>query len=368
MTRGKTYGIAAWLILAIPLAGCAAMPAFGPDAAAISRSGLDGPAREDDTLPFQVIDVTAASLPPASESIASFPVPFRNEGFRKTDELIDIGDELEIRIWEVAPDGLFASGGNRMTTLTARVSNSGRITVPYAGAVEARGLTVDDLRSVLLDRYRGQAVEPEIAVSILSTEARAVTVLGEVASAGRIAIPPRGIRILDLIAQAGGPKHQPWEVEVSVQRQGRSASLLLADIQDQAGNNIVVFPGDTVILSHKPRRFAVYGAVDRPSNVSIPARYADLAYLLAEAGGLDDQVARARSVFVFRPAGTAGIASAYRFDFTRADALLLARAFRLAPDDIVYVASAEGADFRRFVSTILSPLLGTANATSRLGD
>lgn len=363
-----TYRLATGLTLAISLAACAAMPAFGPDAEAISRSGLDNPAREDDTLPFRVIDVTAASLPPASDSIASFPPEFRNQGYRRTDELIEIGDELEIRIWEVAPDGLFASGGNRVTTLTARVSNSGRITVPYAGAVQARGLTVDELRGVLLERYRGQAVEPEIAVAILSTDARSVTVLGEIASPGRIPIPPRGIRVLDLLAKAGGATHQPWEVEVSVQRQGQNASLLLADIQDQARNNIVVFPGDTVNLSHKPRRFAVYGGVDRPSNFSIPARHADLAYLLAEAGGLDDQVARARSVFVFRPAGPGGIASAYRFDFTRADALLLARAFRLAPDDIVYVASAEGADFRRFVSTILSPLLGTASATSRLGD
>ncbi|WP_169052259.1 polysaccharide biosynthesis/export family protein [Tabrizicola sp. YIM 78059] len=364
MTRRTAVCFAA----ALCLAGCSALPAFGPAAEAIDRSDLENPARDGATLPFRVIDVTAATLPPASKATASFPAAFRNQGFKATDELIGIGDELEIRIWEVAEDGLFASGGNRMTSLPVRVSNSGRITVPYANAVEARGLTVDQLRSVLLERYRGQAIEPEIAVKILSTEARSVTVLGEVASPGRIPVPPRGLRLLDLLAQAGGPKHLPWEVEVSLQRQGLSASLPLSDIQDSAANNIVVLPGDTVIFSHKPRRFAVYGGVSRPSNIEIPAKEADLAYLLAEAGGLDDQVARVQSVFVFRPASGGGIAMAYRFDFSRPDALLLARSFRLAPGDIVYVASAGGADFRKFVTTILSPLLGTANSTSRLRD
>lgn len=111
-----------------------------------------------------------------------------------------------------------------------------------------------------------------------------------------------------------------------------------------------------------------YGGVDRPSNVSIPVENADLAFPLAEAGGLNGQVARARSVFVFRLRGPGGVASAYRLDFSRPDALLLARAFCLAPDDIVYVASAEGADFRKLVGMILSPLLVAARTTSSLRE
>lgn len=343
------------------------MPAFGPDADSISRSGVDMPSRDSSTLPFRLIDVTAATLPAPQDAIQTFPADFRNQSFRATDEVIGIGDELEIRIWEVATDGLFASAGNRMTVLPVRVSNSGQITVPYAATFRASGLTTDQLRGELLERFRGKAIEPEVAVTVLSSDSRSVTVLGEVGAPGRIDISPRGIRLLDLLAEAGAVKHLPWEVEVKVQRQARSASIPLSDVEALTANNILVFPGDTVILSHKPRRFAVYGGVDRPSNVSIPSENADLAYLLAEAGGLDGQVARARSVFVFR-LNDRRDAMAYRFDFSRPDALLLARAFRLAPDDIVYVASAEGADFRKFLATILSPLLATAQSTSRLRD
>jgi polysaccharide export outer membrane protein len=89
---------------------------------------------------------------------------------------------------------------------------------------------------------------------------------------------------------------------------------------------------------------------------------------MAEVGGLNDQVAQTRSVFVFRPSEGAGLAKAYQFDFSRPDALLLASAFRLLHTDITYVASADAADFKRFVSIVLSPLFGFTNVLSKLGN
>jgi polysaccharide export outer membrane protein len=354
--------------LAVLLAGCSTMPAFGPDADAINRVALDGAAVVEDALPFQVVEVTAATLPAAAEAHASFPAAFRAQGFRDTDEVVGVGDHLEIRIWEVSEDGLFATAGNRETVLNVRVSNTGNITVPYANTISALGLTPSELRTLLLERYQGQAVEPEIAVAITSAEARSATVLGNVRNPGRIEIPPRGIRLLDLIASTGGASEPPWELRVTVQRGSASGSLLLSDIVERPGNNIVVLPGDTVNVTHEARRFAVYGGVSRPANIEIPVEDADLAYLLAEVGGLNDRVAQARSVFVFRPSAGGGAAIAYRFDFSRSDALLLAGAFRLEPTDIIYVASADAADFQRFVSIVLSPFLGTARGVQNLGD
>lgn len=354
--------------LASLLAGCTAMPAFGPDARAITSDVADGQAEDQEALPFQVVEVTAATLPVVSEPQARFPASFLTQQYRATDEVVGVGDHLEIRIWEVAEDGLFASAGNRETVLNVQVSNSGNISVPYADSIAARGLTTAELRSELLARYYGQAVEPEISVAITSTEARSATVLGNVRSAGRIEIPPRGIRLLDLLASAGGVSQAPWEVLVSVQRGSASTSLLLSDIVRSSTNNIVILPGDTVNVSHEPRRFAVYGGVSRPSNIEIPVEDAHLAYLLAEVGGLNDRVAQTRSVFVFRPSADAGLATAYQFDFSRPDALLLASAFRLMPTDITYVASADAADFNRFVSIMLSPLLGTARSANALGN
>ena len=349
-------------------AGCSTMPAFGPDADAIMQASVQSESPESDLLPFDVVNVTAETLPTQRTSTALFPAEFRNQQFLSSDEAVGIGDQLDIRIWEVAEDGLFATAGNRETTLAVQVSNSGQITVPYAGILNTQGLTTTQLRSLLLERYQGRAVEPEIAVSITSTEGRSATLLGNVRVPGRLTIPPKGIRLLDLIAQGGGTATAPWETLVSVQRQSTSATLTLADIIRSQANNIVVLPNDTVNVAYQPRRFAVYGGVSRPSNIEIPIEEANLAYLLAEVGGLNDRVAQARSVFVFRPAAGQLAPTAYQLDFSRPDSLLLANSFQLHPSDVTYVASADAADFNRFVSIILSPLLGAGRSASALGN
>ena len=350
------------------LAGCSTMPAFGPDANAITGTGANRTAVAEDTLPFEVVEVTAATLPEAANTTSFFPASFQSQQFSNADEVVIEGDLLEIKIWEVAEDGLFATSGNRETILNVQVSNSGQITVPYAGTLEAKGLTTTEMRALLLERYQGRAVEPEILVSITGTEARSTTLLGAVRTPGRITVPSRGIRLLDLIAQSGGASHVPWEMLISVQRGIASGTVSLSDIVSIPANNIVILPGDTVNVAHEPRRFAVYGGVSRSSNIEIPTQDATLAYLLAEVGGLNDRVAQARSVFVFRKTSSGAIPTAYQFDFSRPDAFLLAHSFRLQPNDITYVASADAADFQRFVTILLSPLLGTGGTITQLGQ
>jgi polysaccharide biosynthesis/export protein len=366
MRRQRCQDVALLMTVASLTAGCSTMPAFGPDAKAINQASIQGENAASDILPFELVNVTAATLPAHDQSTALFPVTFRNQQFLSADETIGIGDQLDIRIWEVAEDGLFATAGNRETALNVQVSNSGQITVPYAGTLKTDGLTTAQLRSLLLERYQGRAVEPEIAVSITSTEGRSATLLGNVRNPGRLTIPPRGIRLLDLIAQSGGAAFPPWETKVSVQHGSAISTLTLADIIRSQTNNVIILPGDTVHVAHEPRRFAVYGGVSRPSNIEIPIENASLAYLVAEVGGLNDRVAQARSVFVFRSAAGTRNATAYQFDFSRPDALLIAGEFRLEPPDITYVASADAADFERFVTVVLSPIFGTASSTRSL--
>ncbi|WP_019953554.1 SLBB domain-containing protein [Yoonia vestfoldensis] len=352
-------------LVGLLLSGCATLPSSGPSAAAIDAAAVETVSRPQDVLPFRIIDVSMSTLPTEATQAHRFPVAFREQGLRTADEVIDAGDQLDIRLWEVAEDGLFATAGRRETLLSLAVSNSGTISAPYAGTITARGLTTQGLRALLLDRYRGQAVEPEITVSLVQTQSRSTAVLGAVGTPGRVVIPPGGIRLLDLIAQAGGTPHAAWETTVTVRRGTTSATVALADILRHASNDIVVLPRDVVSVAHIPRRFAVYGGVRRPGNIEIPLETPHLAYLLAETGGLDDGVAQAKSVFVFRPAqGTASgdtvRALAFRFDFSVPDAFLLAGLFVLEPTDIVYVTSAQAADFQRFVALVLSPIVGTA--------
>lgn len=366
LKRGLFFGA-----LTLTMAGCSNLPSFGPSGEAINSSSVDVVTKSDEVLPFQIVDVSAETLPSQTASTNTFPPAFRDLGFRTKDKTVEVGDQLKIGIWEVADDGLFATAGRRETVLEVVVSNSGNITVPYTDPIAVRGLTAAQLRTLLLERYQGQAIEPEIAVAI--TQSRAATVLGDVKRPGRATIPSNGIRLLELLAQVGGTIQASWEVKVSIQRAYATAALPLSDILASPSNNIVVLPGDVINVVHAPRRFAVYGAINQPGNIEIPVQEAHLSYLLAAVGGLNDRVAQAKSIFVFRRASGSNVsefpsATVYRFDFSRPDAFLLASTFRLQTNDITYVASANAADFQKFVSIILSPVSGTTSKILSLGN
>lgn len=387
LTRPRAVAIA---LLCGGLAGCAAIPSFGPAASAIAAGALHAPseilseteaetgsetaadAGAENLLSYHLIEVTARTLPVRATGPARFPANLRRAAPGRMDRQIGPGDRLGIRIWEVSDSGLFATAAARETRFDLQVSTSGQITMPYAGTLNVAGQTALQLRSALLARYRGKAIEPEITVAITDAASDIVVVLGDVAAPGQIELPLGGLHLLALLAGAGGVSAPPWEVQVSVQRAGARATLSLADIMARPDNNIIMRAGDVVQVTAVPRRFAVFGGVIRPSNIVLPQAEATLSDLLAEVGGLNARVAAARAVFVFRPAdsadGAAAPALAYRLDLSRPDALLLAARFRLLGEDITYVAAAEAADFERVMSLFVMPFLGGAATAAALGE
>lgn len=356
-------------LLAVFLAGCSTLPAFGPSGESIAKAATDTPPVNGATIPYQLVNLSATTLPEADTQVRLFPEKLRNQRLETQNQGIQVSDALEIHIWEVADDGLFATSGQRNTVLDVVVENDGLIELPYGGVIKASGLTTSELRAELLERYRGQAIEPEISVRIAQTRMHAVAILGDVRSPQRIGIPSSGIRILDVLASAGGIDYPLWEAHVSLQRNSRQHSLSLQHISNVPENNIIVLPGDTVQLTRKPRRFTVYGAVTRTANLTLPDQTPNLSALLAEAGGLSDMQAEPASVFIFRESefkqedGTTPLV--YRLDFSRPDAFLLAGQIYVNENDIVYVATANASEFQKFVTTILSPFFGVTSGIQR---
>jgi len=352
---------------------CSTLPAFGPSADAIVANAQTPPAEEVSVLEYDLVELSAATLPRKAGTRNAFSNEFVRQQLISRDNVITSGDVLDIRIWEVGADGLFASNGQRATVITLVVGNAGFIDVPYAGRVEAAGMSTEALRKVLLERYQGQALGPEVSVRITQSESRYVTVVGEVKSPKRVPLPASGIRLLDVLAEAGGTPDPDWEVELKVTRNARSSALRLDKVKSSPANNIVVLPGDTVQVSHTPRLYAAFGAVARPGQVTLSSAEPNLAELLAKVGGLDDDAAEANSVFVFRQptnlsANSRVIPSVYRLDFARPDAFIVAQAFALQTNDIVYAATADAKEFRKFTSTLLSPFFGAVNGLQNLGN
>jgi len=352
--------LAGFLVLT---SGCSTLPSLGPSSDAIFEAAN-----------FQLVNISQEMLPAAvDKKTAYFSERLTGQELLKTNQKAMQGDIISIRIWEAANDGLFASGGQRETNFDLSVSNAGSIDVPYAGSIAVIDKSVQQIRQVLLKRFSRKAIDPEINVEIRETSSLGVSVLGAVAIPGRITIPPQGVKLLDLLALAGGVPHALWENSLTITRGDSSETLAIDRIFAQTANNIVVLPGDTIQVDYAPRKFAVYGAIAKPGNIVVNNPEPRLSDLLAESGGLNDMQAEASSVFVFRPTDKASKAptieaTAYRLDFSRPDAFLLASQFEIASTDIVYVATADASKFRKFVRTLLLPFLGSTGSLQNLGN
>lgn len=104
------------------------------------------------------------------------------------------GDLLSVRAFEI-PD----------LSHTARVSNSGRIHVPYIGVINVHDMTLGQIRDELTRRLRAEDLvrTPWIDVRVAEQRARPVYVLGEVMNPGQYIIKNQ-MRVLDLVTMANG--------------------------------------------------------------------------------------------------------------------------------------------------------------------
>lgn len=361
------------LSLLLTLTGCVGQPAFGPTSGAIVSSATStGTTTNAKEIKYHLINLSAASMP---QQVASpphkFPFFMTSQGYLSADERVQPGDVLSIRIWETVNDGGFDMNGRRETSFIMTVANSGSIEVPYAGRIKVSSRTVGEIRQLLLSKFDGQAIEPEINVQLKHSRNNSVSVIGEIGKQKSIQVPANGIPFIELLASLGGIQTPDWETSIWITRDDITVKILYTDVLEHIDNNILLLPGDIVRIEHEPREFAVYGAVGTPGKFTLLNRTPSLSDLLSKAHGLEDYLSEPKSVFIFRPSEQVNVggevgAAVYRVDFTLPEAFFLSDRFKLAPSDIVYVATAGASEFRKFMILTLSPLLGIANTADRL--
>jgi polysaccharide export outer membrane protein len=107
------------------------------------------------------------------------------------------------------------------------------------------------------------------------------------------------------------------------------------------------------------------GEVRTPKSVTVGWDDLSLAQALMSAGGINEQNADAKGVFVLRDiiqydddGATAYRSKAFRLNVASATAFVLAEKFKLQPGDVVYVTAAPVARWNRLISSILPTILG----------
>lgn len=172
---------------------------------------------------------------------------------------LGVGDLVELSVYDVP----------EMSTKT-RVSSTGDIYLPLVDYVHVDGLTVDEADSVIEKRLvkGGYVNNPHVQLFVTEYASAGANVMGEVAKPG--IYPVLGDQnLFSVISAAGGFTDRAGK-SISVTRRDQPDAPITVPLslnpQDHPESNIVVYPGDTIIVRRADVVFVV-GEVVRPSGL-----------------------------------------------------------------------------------------------------
>jgi polysaccharide export outer membrane protein len=302
-----------------------------------------------------------------------------------------IGDVVSVTIFEAAAGGLFIPAeagvrpGNFVSLPNQPIDTKGFISVPYAGLVPAAGHTPSEVEAEIVGRIKNRAIEPQAVVALVNQNTSLITVVGEVNSSytpsGRIPAMPAGERILDYITRAGGLKDQGQNTWVVLERNGRRAAVPFGALIYEPGNNVWVWPNDTIYLYQEPQTFLAFGASGQQGQFAFNTWRISLAEAIGIAGGLLDIQADPGSVFVYRrePRALAQLLGVdcskfdgptvpiiYLADLRDPAGYFLATRMQMHNKDVLFAANAQSVEISKFLQ-FLNVIISTGNNVATTG-
>lgn len=342
-------------------------------------------------LPYALVDITADSIGFLSQpNLISFKGEFPDKR-PKPNQVVGVGDVLNISIFEAAPGGLFTPGqaagarpGNFVDLPAQAVDQKGSIYVPYAGEIPAAARTIPEIQQAVVARLRNRAIEPQVVISLNQQHSSVVSVLGDVNTAGVLALNSVGERLLALIARAGGPKFEAIESYVTLQRDGKRVRVLLSRVVHDPRENIFIRPNDVIFITHEAPSFTALGALNQNvfgfnSEIPFDVETLTLAQAMGKAGGLNDQQSDPSEVYVYRYEDRPflqklgvdttrftfdRIPTIYRLNLRDPSGYLLAAGFQIRSKDVMYVANARVVDYYKLLLLINNTTTAVSNTAN----
>jgi polysaccharide export outer membrane protein len=371
-------------------AACSLLPGTGPTSDAVNGNASAG-IRSSEPLPYALVDVSAETIGLLSQpNLVSFMGIFPDKR-PKPNQVVGVGDVLNISIFEAAPGGLFTPGqaagarpGNFVDLPAQAVDQRGSIYVPYAGEIPAAARTIPEIQQAVVARLRNRAIEPQVVISLNQQRSSVVSVLGDVNSPAVLALNSVGERILALLARAGGPKYQAIESYVTLQRDGKLVRVLLSRIVRDPRENIFIRPNDVIFVSRESPTFTALGALNQNvfgfnSEIAFDVETLTLTQAMGKAGGLNDQQSDPGEIYVYRYENRAflqklgvdtsrftfeRIPTIYRVNLRHPSGLLLAAGFQMRTKDVMYVANAKVVDYYKLLLLINNTTTAVRNVNS----
>lgn len=190
------------------------------------------------------------------------------------------GDVIRIQVFQ-----------NPELTTEARVAESGVISFPLAGVVKVAGLAPTAVEQLLARRLRegGFIQNPQVTLNVLQFRSQQVSVLGNVRTPGRYPLESTGMRLSEVLAQAGGVTAEGADqVVLMTTRSGRmerhEIDLVEMFSTGNLDSDMTLSAGDVVYVN-RAAQYYVYGQVQRPGMYAVD-RGLTVAQAIAKGGGL----------------------------------------------------------------------------------
>ncbi|HVK50457.1 MAG TPA: polysaccharide biosynthesis/export family protein [Pseudoxanthomonas sp.] len=292
---------------------------------------------------------TVVNLPPALAQ-------YQPEVYR-----IQPGDTILVTVWD-HPELTTPAGNQQQAVTNGRlVQPDGTFFYPYAGKINVKGKTIEDLRSTLASKLGQYLRSPQVDVNVVGYG-------GRVALQGAfVDTSPQEFNTVPLtLAQAVG------KARIDVEQADLAGFVLTRDGQDypldldalnrdgKVAADIYLKPGDRLYLPFNDRKEVyVVGEVIRPQAINFKTTDMSLTQALGRSGGLNPVTAKGSAVYVIR--GMEDLqrepATVYHLDAASPAAFALGDRFHLRPGDVVWVGPAGITRWNRFLTQLL-PLSG----------
>ncbi|HYE06273.1 MAG TPA: SLBB domain-containing protein [Planctomycetota bacterium] len=192
-----------------------------------------------------------------------------------SDYRLQPGDLVRVVVW-----------GGAKVNLLVPVDNTGNLGVPEFGPVPVGGLTQSEAQVRVAELVRSFFKNAGAVVAVERARAQAVTVVGEVVSAGYHSLPAGGT-VIEALAAAGGPLPLGSVRAIRVSRAGQDDQILDLYRLLLEGDGALLAPlpaGSVVFVPQSGPQVQVFGAVRRPALVELRSGES-LAEALRLAGG-----------------------------------------------------------------------------------
>lgn len=214
--------------------------------------------------------------------------------------IIGAGDEVELNVFDI----------EELNT-SAKVRESGFISLPLIGAVRALGSTESDLQEHIRSRLKQFVKDPQVFVSVSNYDSQKISVLGAVKSPGSYSLSKSENNILEALSLAGGLTERAGSYVNFVPSEGgrsnsnKAIEVALQDLLGTSGDipiQIPILSGDMIIVP-EAGQVMVEGEVEKRGAYDLAGR-TTLLGALASAGGIT-YGAKVDEVEVIRQQGNA---------------------------------------------------------------